>query len=97
MSSDSRAFASVTVFATMTDRTLPYLPVQYQTRPDQSRAWIRRAVTQTLARCYAGDDCPADPRVSFKQVRAAVAAAVTAKLRLFSEARTAYARTQGTP
>ena len=94
MSSDSRAFASVTVFATMTDRTLPYLPVQYQTRPDQSRAWIRRAVTQTLARCYAGDDCPADPRVSFKQVRAA---AVTAKLRLFSEARTAYARTHGTP
>ena len=97
MSSDSRAFASVTVFTTMTDRTLPYLPVQYQTRPDQSRAWIRRAVTQTLARCYAGDDYAADPRVSFKQVRAAVAAAVTAKLRLFSEARTAYARTQGTP
>ena len=97
MSSDSRAFASVTVFTTMTDRTLPYLPVQYQTRPDQSRAWIRRAVTQTLARCYAGDDCPADPRVSFKQVRAAVAEAVTAKLRLFSAARTAYARTQGTP
>ena len=59
--------------------------------------WIRRAVTQTLARCYAGDDYAADPRVSFKQVRAAVAAAVTAKLRLFSAARTAYARTQGTP
>ena len=97
MSSDSRAFASVTVFTTMTDRTLPYLPVQYQTRPDQSRAWIRRAVTQTLARCYAGDDYAADPRVSFKQVRAAVAAAATAKLRLFSESRTAYARTQGTP
>ena len=35
--------------------------------------------------------------MSFKQVRAAVAAAVTAKLRLFSAARTAYARTQGTP
>ena len=100
MSSDSRAFASVTVFTTMTDRTLPYLTFlcnTRQTRPDQSRAWIRRAVTQTLARCYAGDDYAADPRVSFKQVRAAVAAAATAKLRLFTESRTAYARTQGTP
>ena len=33
--------------------------------------WIRRAVTQTLARCYAGGDYPADPRLPFKQVRAA--------------------------
>ena len=52
--------------------------------------WIRRAVTQTLARCYAGDDYAADPRVSFQQVRAAVAVAVTAKLRLFSESRTSH-------
>ena len=46
--------------------------------------WIRRAVTQTLARCYEGGDHTADPRVSFKQVRAAVAGAVTEKLRLFT-------------
>ena len=94
MSSDSRAFASVTVFTTMTIG--PYHTFLSNTRPDQSRAWIRR-VTQTLARCYAGDDYAADPRVSFKQVRAAVAAAATAKLRLFTESRIAYARTQGTP
>jgi ketose-bisphosphate aldolase len=49
--------------------------------------WIRRAVTQTLARCYAGDDYAADPRLPFKQVRAAVAAAVGEKLRLFTESR----------
>ena len=50
--------------------------------------WIRRAVTQTLARCYAGGDYPADPRLSFKQVRAAVADAVAGKLRLFTAGRT---------
>lgn len=49
--------------------------------------WIRRAVTQTLLGCYAGEDCVADPRVSFKQVRAAVAVAVAEKLRLFTESR----------
>ena len=49
--------------------------------------WIRRAVTQTLARCYAGDDFTADPRVSFRQVRSAVAGAVAEKLRLFTEPR----------
>ena len=45
--------------------------------------WIRRAVNQTLARCYATDAYAADPRVQFKQVRVAVAAAVAKKLRLF--------------
>ena len=45
--------------------------------------WIRRAVSRTLARCYANGASVADPRVPFKQVRTAVAAAVTEKLRLF--------------
>lgn len=45
--------------------------------------WIRRAVSYTLARCYANGDSVSDPRIPFKQVRAAVAAAVTEKLRLF--------------
>ena len=45
--------------------------------------WIRRAVSRTLARCYANGASIADPRVPFKQVRTAVAAAVTEKLRLF--------------
>ena len=48
--------------------------------------WIRRAVSQTLARCYATGDYADDPRVPFKQVRAAVAAAVTEKLHLFRPA-----------
>ena len=45
--------------------------------------WIRRAVSRTLARCYANGDSVSDPRIPFKQVRAAVAEAVTEKLRLF--------------
>ena len=45
--------------------------------------WIRRAVSRTLARCYANGASVSDPRVPFKQVRAAVAEAVTEKLRLF--------------
>ena len=49
--------------------------------------WIRRAVTQTLIGCYAGDDRTPDPRVSFRRVRAAVAAAVSDKMRLFTESR----------
>ena len=54
--------------------------------------WIRRAVTQTLVRGYARDDYVTDPRVSFRQVRAAVAAAVTGKLRLFTETCDRHAR-----
>ena len=48
--------------------------------------WIRRAVSRTLARCYANGASVSDPRIPFKQVRAAVAAAVTEKLRLFGSA-----------
>ncbi len=52
--------------------------------------WIRRAVNRALAACYAdggaGDAGIADPRIAFKRVRAAVAAAVTEKLRLFRSA-----------
>ena len=54
--------------------------------------WIRRAVTQTLVRCYAGGDYSTDPRVSFRRVRAAVADAVSAKLRLFTESCDLHAR-----
>lgn len=45
--------------------------------------WIRRAVHETLVRCYANGNDGADPRITFKRIRAAVAAAVTEKLRLF--------------
>ena len=48
--------------------------------------WIRRAVNRTLAHCYANGDAGADPRIAFKRIRAAVAAAVTEKLRLFRSA-----------
>lgn len=44
--------------------------------------WLRRAVHETLARYGYGND-GADPRITFKRIRAAVAAAVTEKLRLF--------------
>lgn len=44
--------------------------------------WLRRAVHETLARYGNGND-GADPRITFKRIRAAVAAAVTEKLRLF--------------
>ena len=58
--------------------------------------WIRRAVNRALAGCYANggagesgigaDSHVADPRIAFKRIRAAVAAAVTEKLRLFRSA-----------